>query len=281
MRELFDAIHEYEGNRLYQDCLEPWLETNKAELKLWLDKLRGIHNIPSASRDDLLDLYALSRINETLPVRFQKEDELAWPHITILEYEAFFSALGIEKVSSENFSPFYHEVVSVTETSDNSVEVTSIVWPCLMLGNMLFSRGGVRVNAPAHLMNKALAENSTMYWAYRRENRPEADMSHGWGRNSQWSTTFRRDYLCNEKYCLNVDAKQNIFDLDFEGKVLSIKEYAEIVLNRCAITCIKDTNDLYPYDYKFCIPISSDDSNSERETLTNKICEWIQNIFKF
>jgi hypothetical protein len=49
-----------------------------------------------------------------------------------------------------------------------------------------------------------------MYWAYTRRNRPAADLSHGWGSNSQWATDFRRDYVTADAYVYNVDGTINL-----------------------------------------------------------------------
>ncbi|MFD0531918.1 hypothetical protein ACFQ1I_43790 [Kitasatospora arboriphila] len=47
------------------------------------------------------------------------------------------------------FDPFLHEIVEVEQADDPAapIEVTEVLWPGLMLGELLFSRAGVRVRA--------------------------------------------------------------------------------------------------------------------------------------
>lgn len=256
MRQLFSDIHEYDGVNLYHDCLLPWLNSNGDSVKNWLNQFRGQTEIPPASSEDLWDLYALSRINETLLLKFQKENiQGAWPQINLAEYISFFSALGFDCVSKNNFNPFYHEVATVNQSSASRVNLTAEVWPCLMLGNMLFSRGGVEVESHVRLLNKSIAENSVLYWSYRRKNRQSCDQSHGWGSNSQWRTNFRRDYVIGKNYWLNVDAAESIDKADLSKETLSVQEFSEVILYRCAVRCDKDCSDLYPFNYKLIIPI--------------------------
>ncbi|MFX5464564.1 hypothetical protein ABTD44_19515, partial [Acinetobacter baumannii] len=74
-----------------------------------------------------------------------------------------------------------------------------------MLGNLLVLRGGLELEANAKVLDPDLARSTTLYWAYRRKGRPHRDLSHGWGSNSQWRTTFRRDYAIGNMQYFNVD----------------------------------------------------------------------------
>ncbi|WP_437938226.1 hypothetical protein [Sorangium sp. So ce341] len=207
--------------------------------------------------EDLWRLYAFSRVNDTLLLRFQSgtADGADWPGplISQAEYVAFAEALGLTIVQTSSFSPFYHEIVEVEYAEDRRrpVSILNYSWPCLMLGDMLFSRAGVRVRGGSDIIRKDAAESSTMYWAYRRKNRPCQDLSHGWGSNSQWCTAFRRDYRVGRKLHHNVDGKRELGVLgptneDDDG--LTREERVELLTNRCFIFTTKPHDDLWPYD---------------------------------
>jgi hypothetical protein len=74
------------------------------------------------------------------------------------------------------------------------VTVEEVLWPGFWFGDLLFSRAGVRVRAPQHLIDATVATTSTLYFTFRREPRRTNDLSHGWGSNSQWRTSFPRFY---------------------------------------------------------------------------------------
>jgi hypothetical protein len=152
-------------------------------------------------------------------------------------------------VESAGFTPFFHEIVTVDEATDENQPpaVTDVLWPGLTLGPLLFSRAGVRVSAGRRLLRKDLAESSTLYWAHRRRNRPAADLSHGWGGNSQWRTSFRRDYAIDGELHFNVDADPDRRDTMPE---LTSAQRVELLTHRCIVTTEPPLpeNDLWPYD---------------------------------
>ncbi|MEU8372179.1 hypothetical protein AB0C22_03550 [Micromonospora sp. NPDC048894] len=78
-------------------------------------------------------------------------------------------------------------------------------WPGCLLGSLLLMRGGVSVRAGARHLDPVLAANSTLYWAWRRRYRQAADLSHGWGGDSQWRTGFRRDHRLADRLVYNTD----------------------------------------------------------------------------
>ncbi|WP_438870823.1 DUF6183 family protein [Paractinoplanes ovalisporus] len=75
-----------------------------------------------------------------------------------------------------------------------------------MIGSLMLVRAGVTVRAGARRLTPGVATGSTLYWAWQRRHRPVADLSHGWGSNSQWRTRFRRDYWLPDRLAYNVDA---------------------------------------------------------------------------
>ena len=54
-----------------------------------------------------------------------------------------------------------------------------------------------------------MVTSSPLYWASRRRYRPAVDLSHGWGSNSLWRTSFRRDYRLPDRLVYNVAAALN------------------------------------------------------------------------
>ncbi|WP_437757186.1 hypothetical protein [Sorangium sp. So ce1389] len=257
-RELHGALLGYEGGSLYADVLAPWIEANAGE-RSWLRSFvsRRGSPVPVAESEDLWRLYALSRVNQVLLLRFQRgsADGSDWPGPPVSpdEYVGFAEALGLSVAQATSFSPFYHEIVEV-EPADDRREPVSLLgysWPCLMLGDMLFSRAGVRVRGGREIVRKDVAEASTLYWAYWRKSRPHADLSDGWGSNSQWRTSFRRDYRVGQALYYNVDGKHDLGVPEPTAEYddgLTREERVELLTHRCFITTAKQHDDLYPYD---------------------------------
>jgi hypothetical protein len=260
---LLELIHGKHVRPIYWYVLAPWVESNESEGQ-WLRSFASRQGspIPGAAIEDLWRLYALSRVIETLLLRFQhgQADGTEWhgPKISPDDYVRFSESLGLTVETSHIFSPFYHEIVEVEEVSDDDQPVTllSTFWPCLMLGNMMFSRAGVRVSGGRRFICKDAAESSTIYWAFRRKNRSCHDLSLGWGSNSQWRTSFRRDYRIGKELHYNVDRTNNLGATepaaeDHDG--LTQRERIELLTNRCFVTTEKPHEDLWPYDDMICL----------------------------
>jgi hypothetical protein len=257
-RTLHHQVLSHKGWGLFGLVLMPWIETNPNEIGfLQSFATRSGDPIPQADPEELCRLYALSRVNELLLLRFQRgrADGTDWPgpQISLDEYLMFAERLGIRVEEGRQFSPFYHEIVEVEEASnaDQPITLADSIWPCLMLGDMLFSRAGVRVTGGASFIRKDIAESSTLYWAYRRKNRPFCDLSQGWGSNSQWRTSFRRDYRIGPVFYFNVDGKHDLAKQvptanDRDG--LTGTERIELLTNRCFVVAAKPHDDLWPWD---------------------------------
>lgn len=245
--------------------LVAWSGAHPAE-RDWLARFadRPGTPVPAASVEDLWRLYALHRVNEALLLRFQPgasvretsvQETWPGPDLSVGEYVAFATGLGLSVVESAGFTPFFHEIVTVEEAADDNQPpaVTGVLWPALMLGPLLFSRAGVRVSAGRRLLRKDVAESSTLYWAHRRRNRPTADLSHGWGGNSQWRTCFRRDYAIDGELHFNVDADPDRRDMTPE---LTSGQRVELLTHRCIVTTEPPwpDNDLWPYDDTLRLP---------------------------
>ena len=123
-----------------------------------------------------------------------------------------------------------------------------------MLGNMLFARGGVDVCAGKIIFKPGIADASTLYWADRRKGRPVNDLSDGWGGNSQWRTSFCRDYVVGYTRFYNVDGKCDLAAKAAETAddglfpALTLAERIELLTQRCLVSSTKAHEELWPYD---------------------------------
>ncbi|MES1200874.1 MAG: hypothetical protein ABUS57_05440, partial [Pseudomonadota bacterium] len=192
------------GPSLYWSILRPWVDEHSAHVD-WLKAFgeRQGSPVPDATTEDIWDLYSISRINDFLLQNFQPGNA-SWHErkaqrfaLSLDEYLMFVDALGLRVVSTTKFTPLLHEIVEVSPTNDTThpISLSRELWPALMLGSMIFSRSGTAVEGGGDHVVKEIAENSTLFWAWLRCNRPALDLSQGWGSNSQWRTRFRRDYL--------------------------------------------------------------------------------------
>jgi hypothetical protein len=256
-RKLFELMHGQDSRQLYRLLIVPWVEQNRAERE-WLCAFasRTGNPFPPVAAEELWRLYALSRINEILLLGFQPGQAAADPPasgISLDEYQDFARSMGLTVFQTADFSPFCHEIVQLDQAQDEDqpIQLESTYWPCLLLGEMVFSRGGVRVSGGKRHARKEVAESSTLYWSYRRKNRPHQDLSHGWGGNSQWRTRFRRDYRVGKQYHYNVDGKHDLaapslLTADHDG--LTREERIELLVHRCFVRTLKAHDDLWPYD---------------------------------
>jgi outer membrane protein assembly factor BamB len=163
----------------------------------------------------------------------------------IATHTEFFSGIGLTPFEhAEAFSPFHHEIFAVVQDpSATNATVEEVLWPGFWFGNLLFSRAGVRVRAPRHLIDAAVATTSTLHFAYRRYPRPTSDLSHDWGSNSQWATSFPLFYSDEEGLHLNWGGEVDIgtdppiypagrrddYDRD------PLDERRELLLHRCFV----------------------------------------------
>jgi len=89
------------------------------------------------------------------------------------------------------------------------------------------------------------AARSTLYWAFARNGRPTTDLSRGWGSNSQWRTSFRRDYEADGVLYYNVDVVRETRGADPD---LDEAAARELVRHRCFVTGTQPDDDRWPYD---------------------------------
>lgn len=81
-----------------------------------------------------------------------------------------------------------------------------------------------------------------MYFTFRRGPRRTADLSHGWGSNSQWRTGFSRFYSDEEGLHFNWDGEVDIGDDPPapragwpEHEVEPLDQCRELLLHRCFV----------------------------------------------
>lgn len=246
-------------------AMEPLHAYGDAAARLWREQNAGLAYV-DPHQLNLWNLYALSRVSDLLLVPFTPVGDTTrfapfyatWEALPIRleERTAWFRSLGMCPIERSTFHPFYHEIVSV-EQSPNPTEPITLVetlWPGFMLGQMLFCRAGVKVRGGSQYIQKRIAETSTLYFSYGRNNRPARDLSHGWGHNSQWGTDFRRDYEDAAMFYYNVDGyvpvdEPHPDDTDAPLDVsLTTEERIELLTHRCLIITDKPHGDLWPFD---------------------------------
>jgi hypothetical protein len=227
---------------------------------------------PQIPYDDIWDLYAMFRVSDLLLLPFQQGeyDGSSWsPEISLVQRTEYWLSLGMQAFSQPAFHPFYHEIVEVVQSEDPSEPITLVeeIWPGFMCGHMMFCRAGVKVRGGTNYIVKDIAEHSTIYFTYRRKNRPYDDLSIGWGSNSQWRTKFRRDYVADEVYYFNVDGSLDVHkhdpDVPWRNAMrdkLSIDERIELLTHRCFIRTNKPQNNLWPYDDFHKVRVRSSES---------------------
>jgi hypothetical protein len=255
-RALYHEILAYEGDALFEDILKGWVPRGRAtmvRLTAFQEPV-GRATPRQASPEDRSELYALSRVSDYLLLPFQDVEGETWngPGVSRDQYASFFTALGLTPFSCRPFSPFYHEVVAVTpsENPSDPERVVGCKWPGLLFGELLFSRAGVRVTAGRDRLAADVAGHSTLYFTHRRLRRRTQDLSIGWGANSQWRTSFRRDYRRGGLFLFNVDGEVALDpaappEPDEHG--LTFEERVELCTHRCFVRTRKDDTDLFPY----------------------------------
>ena len=291
--EVYQELRDYRGDRAFEEIILPWLEEDGAEDRDLLQSI-AVYD-PSAVGDAspiwLACPYALSRISDVLLLGLQPSIDSSlgvpwahqlhlvnndWPAVSRQEYLTLFTALGMTETTEREFDPFLHEIVEVEQTPDPGapIEITEVVWPGLMLGEMLFNRAGVRVRAGAEHAQAGVADRFVLYSTFLRRYRATRDRSLGWGHASQWDTDFRRDYRTAEADHLNVDRCGDIDRLseseDDDGlteidALLTPAERRELLRHRCllrtpeavealdSITPDWDAN-LWPDNWRLTVP---------------------------
>ncbi|MFJ9855702.1 hypothetical protein [Streptomyces sp. NPDC101150] len=259
-RGLFHALHEHDGPETYGTVVLPWLEKAAGDYRASLARAavyepwRAGDTTPQASPSLTRELYALSRVSDVLLLGFQPAADAPsewpsadrhrspgqWPGVSLSEYLELFGALGMAPFDDTEFDPFLHEIVEVEQADEpeTPIQITQVVWPGLMLGDLLFSRAGVRVRAGSNHAQRGVADRFPLYWTFWRRYRPTIDESHGWGHNSQWATDFRLDYRTSTAVHLNVAGetpRTGAGEFGEEATLLTPGERSELLRHRCLL----------------------------------------------
>lgn len=211
--------------------------------------------VSPASDEDLWTLYALSRVNDLLLLGFQPlapgRIRRSWT-LSPDDFAGFVMSIGLQVVREASFSPFFHEIVTVEQDADDKTAptVAGEYWPAVMLGDLMIARAGVMLRSGRRFVRKDIAESSCLYWAYRRNNRQTYDLSVGWGSNSQWRTSFRRDYRFGSGFRFNVDGVHDLAKQPSEPDrdELPLHARRELLLHRCFITHPDPAERCFPFD---------------------------------
>ena len=260
-RDLFDAIQESSpAEDLFRTLLSPWLDAHGEELE-WLSAFARRTSPAPIAIEDTWRLYALSRVNQTLLLAFQKSTQDGWegPALSLHDYLAFMTGIGCRVADEPVYSPFFHEIVeaaAATSSQNDEITLVRIDWPALMLGTLMFSRAGVAVSCTPGALHLDIAASSTLYWALRRKYRRTSDLSDGWGSNSQWRTAFRRDYVEGDQLIFNADGTCDLATLERPAydDELTKAERIELLTHRCFVQCEKPDDDLHPYGDRIRLP---------------------------
>lgn len=236
------------------DLLEPWFREFGDEERRWISRLRADDPRTRPPIEDLWRLYALSRVSDLLITSTQQAfvnpDGWNLSAGTASDHRALLAGLDLEPIGSRPFHPVFHEIVEVVAADDPS-EAPSIVgpafWDGFMHGPLVIARTGVRVRAGRQHVAAEVAERSRLYWSYARQRRPTLDLSDGWGHNSQWRTSFRRDLVLDGVVYFNVDADLLPQD-EFVDSEVTGRDLGDLVRHRCLIREQLPDDDLWPWD---------------------------------
>lgn len=292
-RTLFNAVVDYRirRERLFDEALAPAMLAWSGFASAYA-RYRRFASAPAFAPDrsgpveDLWTFYALSRVFEWLIIGIQDRAGLEplhpnWPKEGVHpvpsrdELVRFFGAFGMEPLSVHpRYHPFFHEVAvaEMDPSLGDAVLVEEEIWPGLWFGDLVFARAGVRVRCgPAAPFDPAIAARSTLYFAWTRVHRPTCDLSHGWGSNSQWGTSFRRDYADGAVLRYNVDGRVRLTgdaidpspndrgdDVELRDD-LTPAERVELLTHRCFVRTAKPDKDHWPFDDTYAEPAPGPD----------------------
>jgi hypothetical protein len=173
--------------------------------------------------ETLWQLYAASRVRDVLLLAHQPgpaddavreldqalgRKQPGFRRVPVDQVTQFFAAIGCQPVTEASFDPILHEIIicQAAAKPGTPIRVTGQRWPALMIGELVFTRAGVHVRAGSAHAVPGVADRSTLHWEYWRRHRITADGSFWWGRNSQWRTELRRDYLTSRGHVYDFDA---------------------------------------------------------------------------
>ncbi|MGW4380178.1 hypothetical protein [Kitasatospora sp. NPDC004531] len=277
-RELYKSLVRMESDGPARPLLDAWQARVLPAYPAWLARAAAFDTFSALSaRDaDLLEceLFALARVSDAMTLGFQppydgrEANDRPWLDPDREQYLGFFATLGMTEVgAADGFDPFLHEIAELVpaEDPDAPIELLDVLWPGLFLGELLFTRAGVRVRAGAHVAEPGWADTSPLYWANRRRGRRPVDLSHGWGSNSQWSTSHRMDFRTADGDRWNVVRDpERVSDHCVERHAMTLAEAESLVKHRCLLrrpaglpALVADSQgaaDLWPFNWQLPEP---------------------------
>ncbi|MFZ6778935.1 SEL1-like repeat protein [Undibacterium sp. Ji83W] len=239
---MFYDVDRYEGDSLWEDViLKKWERFRDARQYFSEQKNRkcAYKPWPPTTWFELDALFHAARTNESLISLLHPENpRYRRTNLTLDKYISLFEHVGFDIHWPTQFHPFHCEVVEVEQTEGGDIEIVETLWPEIMLGNLMFSRAGVRVRAPTHLLTKGIADRHCLYWCYVRDLRTRSCHE-----SDSDSIEFRRDFDLGDRYAYNVDGGSkfeitdltNPFEADFVDSDLSVEERISLLRYRCAV----------------------------------------------
>lgn len=205
----------------------------------------------------LWQLYAASRVRDLLLLAHQPRPaddavceldqalgrkQPGFRPVPVDQITQFFAALGCRPVSKASFDPILHEIITCKAAAEPGapITITGQAWPALMLGELVFTRAGVRVRAGSAHAVPGVADRSTLHWEYWRRHRITVDGSFWWGHNSQWRTAIRRDYITSRGHVYDFDGLYGFSDRRLSPVGDSARpplttDQASFIKNRCQL----------------------------------------------
>lgn len=259
--ELYFEIIEFEGENIFESVLKKWVIENCYKYYLLGLSTKIKTDKVSLSIDDKFELYALSRVLDILTLQFQpqkitKDSYLVEPKLLLSEFIEFIKVLGLDISTPKYFHTFDCEIIEA-EPGDVDFKIIEYNFPAIKLKNLMIKRAGVRILLNPDLFNLNLVNNSKIYWAFKRKNRNHEDLSHGWGSNSQWRTSFRLDIETNSSYIYNHDGDLSLNNLsnklqnELKIQNLELQDAIEITKYGHFIKSSKTDIDFFPYNFKY------------------------------
>ncbi|XZF16557.1 hypothetical protein ACTHGU_10480 [Chitinophagaceae bacterium MMS25-I14] len=261
MQDLYNKLLSDSGENVYERILKTWVEEN--DYKTYLAGLQ-VGTVPDLAKEDIWELYALTRVLDMLTLRFQpdnKADGSDWPglELSLAEYIAFNNLIGLNTEVPRSFNTFDCEIIEARE-GEIDFHIDTYLFPIVRLKNLIIKRAGVNISLNPHNYNLTIINNTTIYWAHRRKNRKYEDLSHGWGHNSQWRTDLRLDIETYDSFIYNLNGKFDLNNVtpelsaELNTENLSIQEAIELVKFRHFIMSTKENGGLFPYNFKYKEP---------------------------
>lgn len=238
---LFKRIYDYRGSRIFEDILLPGADTVRARLQEMQSyaRLSESPGTNGSGNRELYELYALSRVLDTVVLAFQAKPQkpiynanwknFMFGRISLGQFESFLDRCGLEAFRTQSFYPGLHEIhaASPADTESTDFEIMQSFWPGVRFGELIILREAVGVRASPSTLDAEYAPTAPLLFSYQRAYREARDLSHGWGSNSQWSTSLVRNYRVPSATDSGFDFYYNVdgeHDLDDE---LSVRHYLE------------------------------------------------------